>query len=837
MVDCLTQELLESYVAGNCSPDQTRAIETHIGRCADCRRRTDAARKIPASQSDFPTVSITDTSATVYASRGIDPVLVSAIEGYELLERLPAGGQAVVYKAYQKATKRIVAVKVLLQELHASERAQFRFEREVDLAASLRHPNIVTIYDSGIAHGQYYYAMEYIEGKSLDDFVKTSELSTIEIMELFNKICQAVAYAHQRGVMHRDLKPSNILVDDDGEPHILDFGLAKLADTSEQVSTEAVMTSIAGKIIGTLAFMSPEQASAQPDAVNVRTDVYSVGVILYKVLTDSFPYDITGSTLNILRNIQEAEPIRPSAVVKSLNSEAEAIILKALAKEPQLRYQSAAELQADIANWLQGLPISAKADSSIYILRKLLSRHRYATTVAGLVLLIILGFSYVSFDRYIVAKKALKKSEATSERLAAESAKYLRVAQGAYLAFFLQAWYERDAYWARECADYIMGDRKSKEAKVVRFLLGREPLAEKEPQFRKDLAKSLYLAEFVIGEHHLKDGNRKDALEAYRNSKQAIIEFNQCGQGKANKWITRKVKARLNELTAVDGQAGSVTATEGGGMREMAGCLSNRAESSKSGKAFTLIELLVVIAIIAVLLAILSPALRKIKAVANRVYCQTNLKQITVAWHLYLDDNDDRFYQKFNFNHTFGGWEGKGAGVADPCEYPRFLNPYLQLPLEIKEDGKAKVFQCPADKGGEFYVNKAYIYFGNSYQTNIMLIGPIQLGTEISQPWQTIHEEINRHLPDLKRVHIAEPARVLLVGDNNWVDQWNFEDPYDKYSWHDREYYYNLAFLDGRVEFLHIRKGLYVTEEYCVMPFKELKTQARRLQEEVEPDE
>jgi serine/threonine protein kinase len=568
MVDCLSQELLESYVAGDCSPDQTRAIETHISRCADCRQRTDAARKIPASQSDFPTVSITDTSATVYASRGIDPDLVSAIEGYELLERLPAGGQAVVYKAYQKATKRIVAVKVLLQELHTSERAQFRFEREVDLAASLRHPNIVTIYDSGIAHGQYYYAMEYIEGKPLDDFVKTSELSTREIMELFNKICQAVAYAHQRGVMHRDLKPGNILVDDDGAPHILDFGLAKLADTSEQVSAEAVMTSIAGKIIGTLAFMSPEQASAQPDAVNVRTDVYSVGVILYRVLTDSFPYDITGSTLNILRNIQEAEPIRPSAVVKNLNSEAEAIILKALTKEPQLRYQSAAELGADIANWLQGLPISAKADSSIYILRKLLSRHRYATAVAGLVLLIILGFSFFSFDRYIVAKKALKKSEATSQRLAAESAKYIRVAQGAYLTFFLQAWYERDAYWARECADYIMGDRKSKEAKVVRFLLGPKPLAEKEPQFRKDLAKSLYLAEFVIGEHHLKDGNRKDALQAYRNSKQAIIEFNQCGQGKANEWVSRKVRDRLNELTAVDKPTDSETATEGGGQEK-----------------------------------------------------------------------------------------------------------------------------------------------------------------------------------------------------------------------------------------------------------------------------
>lgn len=475
---------------------------------------------------------------------------------------LPAGGQAVVYKAYQKATKRIVAVKVLLQELHASERAQFRFEREVDLAAGLRHPNIVTIYDSGIAHGQYYYAMEYIDGIALDDYVKTNELSTREIMELFNKICQAVAYAHQRGVMHRDLKPNNILVDGDGEPHILDFGLAKLADTSEQVSAEAVMTSIPGKIIGTLAFMSPEQASAQPGAVDVRTDVYSIGVILYKVFTDSFPYDITGSTLNILRNIQETEPTRPSAVVKNLNSEAEAIVLKALAKEPPLRYQSAAELQADISNWLEGLPISARADSSIYLLRKLLVRHRYAAAVAGLVLVIILCASYVSFDRYIVAKKALKESEAVIKGLVVEARRNVAYAQQRTFIIFLDTWHKGQAKRAHEIADYFT--KGLKEDKAVRFLLDSRLLSEKEPQFRQEMQSSpTWFIDFVLAEHHLKDGNRKDALKGYQLSFEGIRGLSKT-QLRAERLLADQIEDRLQELTSAEKPLKDVTTVESG---------------------------------------------------------------------------------------------------------------------------------------------------------------------------------------------------------------------------------------------------------------------------------
>ena len=305
---CLNSEQIESYLLGSCCEDEQEAIETHLSECESCRQQIESVRlaKCARSESDliqtrditidcntedkYSTKTISPTSSISQTPPAAGSASWSMFEDYEILEQLPPGGQAIVYKATQKATKRIVALKVLLQGPQISLPARYRFEREVDLAASLQHPNIVTIYDSGIAKGQYYFAMQYVDGKPLDEYIQTEKLSQRQTMELFNHICSAVAYAHQRGVMHRDLKPGNILVDEDGQPHILDFGLAKLTDDSEKVSSEATMTSIPGKVIGTLAFMSPEQASAQPDAVDVRTDVYSIGVILYKTLTGEFPY-------------------------------------------------------------------------------------------------------------------------------------------------------------------------------------------------------------------------------------------------------------------------------------------------------------------------------------------------------------------------------------------------------------------------------------------------------------------------------------------------------------------------------------------------------------------
>ena len=196
MTTCPNTELVKRYTAGDCTAEECRELEAHLAECETCRRKVESARTNEANQSAFVTKSMSEGSPFPYSSQEVDASLESMIGGYKILSKLPIGGQAVVYKAFQEATKRIVAVKVLLQRLHTSERAQYRFEREVALAASLRHPNIVTIYDSGIAQGQYYYAMEYIEGEPLDKYVSLEKLSIHQIIELFNKICSAVAYAH-----------------------------------------------------------------------------------------------------------------------------------------------------------------------------------------------------------------------------------------------------------------------------------------------------------------------------------------------------------------------------------------------------------------------------------------------------------------------------------------------------------------------------------------------------------------------------------------------------------------------------------------------------------------
>ncbi|MEW6251231.1 MAG: protein kinase, partial [Planctomycetota bacterium] len=347
------------------------------------------------------------------------------IEGYALKEELHRGGQGVVYRAIQLGTKRQVALKVLLEGPYASETTRRRFEREIELAASLRHPNIVTILDSGLSLGRYYFAMEYIEGVRLDRYLAQQRLSLYARLRLFEQICQAVNFAHQRGVLHRDLKPPNILVDAEGQPHILDFGLAKPTQGLAAGESTLAVLSQSGQLLGTVAYMSPEQAAGCAD-VDVRSDVYSLGVIFYEGLVGRPPYPVAGPLADVLGNIARLDPANPrslsgrGASAVRIDDETATILLKALEKEPQRRYQSAADLARDIRRRLNGEPVEAKRASGLYVLKKALRRYRLQAATAGLILLMLVGFM-ITFAVLFSQERAQRRlaNRAVREREAA----------------------------------------------------------------------------------------------------------------------------------------------------------------------------------------------------------------------------------------------------------------------------------------------------------------------------------------------------------------------------------------------------------------------------------
>ncbi len=401
MADCPSDDRLLAYIKDTCDEEEAVAVGMHVEQCAECRQRVEKAAADDGVLSGLwgvmaEAVTVADANATTVAGPAMASTLGKgptvgvnrSIGDYSLIEELGRGGMGVVYLAMQASTKRQVALKVLLEGPYASEMARRRFEREVELAAQLDHPNIVTILESGITSGLYYFAMQYVSGRRLDRYVTEQQLGTRQILDLFRKICAAVNYAHQRGVIHRDLKPSNIFIDAAGEPHILDFGLAKFRE-EEGEGLEATQLSMPGQVMGTLPYMSPEQAAGALREQDTRSDVYALGVILYQLLTGRFPYPVTGKLHDVVRNIIETQPEKPSATDRKIDNEVQTIVLRALAKEKDRRYQSAGELGRDIELYLRGDPIEAKRDSTVYVLRKMAYRHRVGLGVAAVFLLVV----------------------------------------------------------------------------------------------------------------------------------------------------------------------------------------------------------------------------------------------------------------------------------------------------------------------------------------------------------------------------------------------------------------------------------------------------------------
>jgi len=282
-----------------------------------------------------------------------------------------------------------VALKLLGSNM--VEKDRLRFEREVALCARLEHSGIARVYDSGLFHGAYYYAMELVDGLHMDRYAREAELDNTSVLRLIQATARAVEHAHQRGVIHRDLKPSNIIVSSDGQPHVVDFGLARTFLPEDQCAE----VSVDGSIAGTPAFMAPEQAAGRTDEFDTRTDTYALGVILFYLLSGEFPRDMSGAQYEVLARIADEEVIRPRSICDDIDSELEAILLKAMALKPDDRYASVGEFAKDIENYLTGEPLLAIRPTTAYFLKKRIVKHRRGFTLAvAAVLSLLLGIAF-----------------------------------------------------------------------------------------------------------------------------------------------------------------------------------------------------------------------------------------------------------------------------------------------------------------------------------------------------------------------------------------------------------------------------------------------------------
>ncbi|MBL9030641.1 MAG: serine/threonine protein kinase [Phycisphaerae bacterium] len=439
---CPSEAVLARLVS---EPEADPAAMAHVKACPACRAAMEELRGDDAFLANLAAaagaggglggaggggVPGTGRSESIIAGEPSLRRALPDVPGYQLVEEIHRGGQGVVYKAIHLATKRKVAIKLPLQGALSTERQRYRFEREIEIVAALRHPNIVTLFDSGVAaDGRAFVAMEYIHGLPLDQHVKerlppvtgARSEGTLARLRIMATIAAAVHHAHSRGVIHRDLKPANILIDSTGEPRVVDFGLARSLTLAR-----GPMPTLTHEFAGTLGYASPEQVKGDPERIDARTDVYSLGMMLYEMLVGRPPYSVTGSISDVVQAISRTEPVPLSRSLPALGSELDALTLKSLAKDPERRYQSAGALRDDLIAYVEGRPIAARADSTWYVIRKAVRRHRGLLPALGLsAAAIVVGLSLAIFgllqarsERDAARQAALdaKRATAVAER-------------------------------------------------------------------------------------------------------------------------------------------------------------------------------------------------------------------------------------------------------------------------------------------------------------------------------------------------------------------------------------------------------------------------------------
>src|SRR6266850_7414745 len=329
------------------------------GLCTACMLETalgilpDAVAEVDSSAGSLDELSRDNAKPTSGVKEAVRAAtMLGELGDYELLEEIGRGAQGVVFRARQKSLNRTVALKVISLGQWASKPHLKRFRLEAEAAARLEHPGIVPIHEVGERDGSCYFSMKFVEGGQLDEVVRHTPMSIRQTAELIAKVARIVQYAHEHGILHRDIKPGNILLDAKGEPHLTDFGLARLVETESTVTRTL-------EVLGTPSYMAPEQAAANNTQLTSATDVYGLGAVLYQLLTGHPPF-AGGTTYETIKLLLETDPRQPRLWNPKVDRDVSTICLKCLEKDPKRRYSSALALAEDLERWLKHEPILAR---------------------------------------------------------------------------------------------------------------------------------------------------------------------------------------------------------------------------------------------------------------------------------------------------------------------------------------------------------------------------------------------------------------------------------------------------------------------------------------------